>query len=237
MSSLMATLNLRTLVRREDIHPTVILIAAALLTTLHRTFGSLEAARRIIPGCDGMTASLFMFGSAFILFGVIPLIILTRAFGESPADYGVQAGDWRTGLRLNAILIPLIAVALLYPASHNGEIRQAYPFAPEAGRSPGAFLLFQAARGVFYYTAWEFFFRGFLLFGLRRRVGDWLAVCIQTIPQCLWHIGMPTGELLLSIAGGLMFGTIALRTRSIFWPMLVHYSIAIILDALIIFQS
>jgi membrane protease YdiL (CAAX protease family) len=236
MKTLLQTLDLRSLVRKEEIHPTVILIASALMTTLHRYFGSLDAARRLFPGCDGIAASLFMFSTAFVLFGAIPLFVIVRVFRESPAEYGVQAGDWRFGLRVTAILLPIIAVALLYPASMNEEVRGMYPFAPEAGHSPGAFLMLQVPRCILYYPAWEFFFRGFMLFGLRRYVGDWLAICIQMIPQCLWHIGLPTGEILTSIAGGLLFGIMALRTRSILWPMLLHCSIGVITDLFIVLR-
>jgi membrane protease YdiL (CAAX protease family) len=237
MKTLIQTLDLRSLVGRDTARPTVILIASALMPALHRYFGSLEAARRFFPGCDGLTASFFMFSTAFVLFGVIPLLVVIRIFDEDPRDFGLQIGDWRTGLRLNGILIPLIAVALLYPASLNAEIRSMYPFAPEAGRSAGGFFMLQAPRGVLFYTAWEFFYRGFMLFGLRRYVGDWLAICIQTIPQCLWHIGMPTGEILLSIAGGILFGIMALRTRSILWPMLLHFSIGVFLDLFIVLRT
>jgi membrane protease YdiL (CAAX protease family) len=97
--------------------------------------------------------------------------------------------------------------------------------------------MLEAPRGALFYTAWEFFYRGFMLFGLRRYVGDWLAICIQTIPQCLWHIGMPTGEILSSIAGGILFGIMALRTRSILWPMLLHFSIGVFLDLFIVLRT
>jgi len=237
MKPLIHALDPRTFVRGEEVQPTVVLILAALLTACHRYFGSLEAARHFMPACDGITAAVFMFGAAFVLFGIIPCGVLVLGFREHPSAYGLQWGDWRLGLKLVLALLPPITAAFLYPASGNAEIRAFFPFAPEAGSSIVKFLMLQVPRGALYYTAWEFFFRGFMLFGLRRYVGDWLAVCMQTIPQCLWHIGMPTGELLSSIGGGLLFGMIALRTRSIVWPMLLHYLMGVVLDILIIFRS
>ncbi|HUI10159.1 MAG TPA: type II CAAX endopeptidase family protein [Bacteroidota bacterium] len=237
MKPLIRALDLRTLVRSEEWQPTVILILAALLTACHRYFGSPDAARRIMPGCDGITAATFMFASAFVLFGLVPFCVLVIGFREHPSDYGLQWGNWRLGAGLLLALLPLITAAFLYPASGNAEVRAFYPFAPEAGSSIAKFLLLQIPRGALYYSAWEFFFRGFMLFGMRRYVGDWLAVCVQTIPQCLWHIGLPTGEILSSIGGGVLFGVIALRTRSIIWPMLLHYAMGIVLDILIIARS
>ena len=237
MKPLIHALDLRTLVRRDEWQPTAILVLAALLTACHRYFGSMDAARRLMPACDAMTAAAFMFAAAFILFGAVPLCVVILGFREKPSDYGLQWGDWRLGAGLVLALLPLITAAFLYPASGNAEIRAVFPFAPGAGDSAGSFLLLQIPRGALYYSAWEFFFRGFMLFGMRRYIGDWLAICVQTIPQCLWHIGMPTGELLSSIGGGILFGVIALRTRSIVWPMMLHFAMGIVLDLLIIVRS
>src|SRR6185503_14008021 len=112
--------------------------------------------------------------------GVLPAAVIA-ARGERWRDYGVQLGDWRMGARAILILFPVIAIVSLYPASQTAEMRAFYPFDTRL-------LPMEAARGLFFYPAWEFFFRGFMLFGLRQRVGDWLAICIQTVPSCLWHI-------------------------------------------------
>ncbi len=113
-------------------------------------------------------------------------------------------------------------------------MRAFYPFDARALHSAAAYLRLEAARGALFYPAWEFFFRGFLLFGLRRSVGNGMAVCIQTIPSCLWHIGLPTGEILGAAVGGILLGILALRTRSILWPFLLHLLIGAGLDLMIV---
>jgi len=237
MKEYMKTLGLQSLLKEIELEPTIILIMSALLLSVHRLFGSIEFSRGVFDTWSGLESSLFMFGAAFVLLGLIPLATIVCVFRKHPAEYGLQVGNWRLGLQTNFILIPVIALALLYPASQTPEMRSFYPFAKEAIDSPLAFMMLEIPRGLFFYTAWEFFFRGFMLFGLRRYVGDWLAICIQVIPQCLWHIGMPTGEILSSIAGGILFGIIALRTNSIFWPLLLHYVIGLGLDVLIVVTS
>jgi uncharacterized protein len=179
---------------------------------------------------------LFMFVAVFILFGLIPLSLIIKVFGRSPAEYGVRVGDWKFGLRANGILFPLIATVLLYPASLTPEMVNFYPLDRTAGESVYMFIRHESLRVVLFYSAWEFFYRGFILFGLRKYVGDWMAICIQTIPSCLWHIGMPAGEIFASIAGGILFGILALRTGSILWPLLLHALIGITLDAFIIIR-
>jgi membrane protease YdiL (CAAX protease family) len=167
-----------------------------------------------------------MFLTAFLLLGALPALVVS-GFGERLRDYGVQLGDWKTGVKTILILFPVIAAALLYPASQTAEMRAFYPSDPRLAP-------LEMARGALFYTAWEFFFRGFMLFGLRKYVGDWLAICIQTIPSCLWHIGCPTGEIVASIAGGFLFGLMAIRTKSIVWPFLLHFLIGVGLDVLIV---
>lgn len=237
MNTYIRKLGLQSLFNEIESEPTIILVMSVLLLTLHRLFGSMEFARKVFAPSSGIEPALFMFVTAFVLLGLIPLAIVVFVFHRRPSSYGLQLGNWRAGLQTNLVLIPVIALTLLYPASQTMEMRQFYPFAKDAIGSPIAFLQLEIPRGVFFYTAWEFFFRGFMLFGLRKYVGDWMAICIQVIPQCLWHIGMPTGEILSSIAGGFLFGIIALRTNSIFWPFLLHCMIGFGLDTLIVVTS
>jgi membrane protease YdiL (CAAX protease family) len=229
-------LYVEALFRAEERKPTLILLMSATLLTLHRYFGSIEFAKRIFPATSDLAAALFMFASAFVLMGLIPLAMVF-SFRESPKSYGLALGDWKMGLAATVVLFILIAGFLLYPSSQTEEMRAFYPFDKAAGSSTLAFLKLEIPRGLLFYTAWEFFFRGFMLFGLRSYVGDWLAICIQTVPSCLWHIGMPTGEIFSSIAGGILFGILAIRTNSILWPLLLHYLIGAGLDFFIVTTS
>ena len=234
MNTAIPVVNIRSLVGKTDIKPTVILIGAALIPAVHKAFGSMESWARMFGPSPGISPPLFMFGTACILMGVIPYVLIRTVFKESREEYGLRLGDWKFGALSVVILAPVIGLALLYPASQTGEIRAYYPFTHEAERSWSLFMILQGSRVVFFYTAWEFFYRGFLLFGLRHQFGAWPAICIQVVPQCLWHIGMPTGELMSSIAGGLLFGIMALRTGSILWPMLLHSFIGVCLDLFIV---
>jgi membrane protease YdiL (CAAX protease family) len=227
-------LDIRALLHSEEEKPTVILMASALLLTVHRCFGSMDFAARYFPSASSFETAVFMFASAFVLLGVIPLAAIILIFRESPREYGLRLGAWKAGLVATAILTIVIFGAMLLPASQTQEMRIFYPFDKSAGDSAFAFLKLELARGILFYTAWEFFFRGFMLFGLRKHVGDWLAICIQTIPSCLWHIGTPTGEIFSSIAGGILFGLLAIRTNSILWPFLLHYLIGVGLDLFIV---
>jgi len=227
-------LNPKTLYSRDQAKPTLILLLAAILPTIHIYFGSMDFARRTFPSIGGYGASNYMFFLMFILMGLVPAAIVLFIFKEPLRDYGLAIGDWRNGLPLTIFLIILIAGIMLFPSSQMVEFRNVYPFDKSAGDSVYSFVRFELMRGLFFYTAWEFFFRGFMLFGLRKYVGDWLAICIQTIPSCLWHINLPTGEILASIIAGILFGIIAIRTKSILWVFILHYLIGAFLDLFIV---
>ncbi|MGA2623426.1 MAG: CPBP family intramembrane glutamic endopeptidase [Bacteroidota bacterium] len=217
-------------VGKEEVKPTVIIILSTLLLTIDRYSGSMTFVPESFAGGSNFAGIFRMFAMAFALFALVPLSVVVFGFRESPKKYGLALGNWKRGVILTALLFPAIAVALLYPASQNAEMRAFYPLDKAALTSGVAFVRLELIRGILFYTAWEFLFRGFILFGLRPYVGDWLAICIQTIPSCLWHIGLPTGEIVSSIAGGLLFGILAVRTNSILWPYLLHCLIGIGLD-------
>jgi len=237
MKQLLDLFDVRKFLGEDEWKPTLILLSTALLLTVHRYFGSMEFARSVFSAASSFDVTAYMFAAAFILLGAIPAAVVRFGFRHSLREYGLQWGNWRLGLTATAVLFPVLAGALLYPGSQTAEMRSVYPFDANAGSSLSAFLRFEAVRAILFYTAWEFFFRGFMLFGLRKYVGDWMAICIQTLPSCLWHIGMPTGEIFSSIAGGVLFGMMAVRTCSILWPLLLHILIGVALDYFIVMTS
>jgi len=210
---------------------------AAILPALHRTFGSIEFAQVTFQNSSEFFSVMYMFVAAFIFFGIIPALTIKFFFSEPIKEYGIRLGDWRWGLPAVLILFILISVVIIYPSSQTAEIRTFFPYDKSAGDTAYSFIRLQFFRGLLFYSVWEFFFRGFILFGLRKYFGDWMAICIQVIPSCLWHLGLSAGEIFISIAAGLLFGAMAIRTRSILWPFLLHYLIGIILDLFIIFTG
>lgn len=234
MKQSLKILNPEGLYSHEQLKATLILFLGAFIPAFHRYFGSISFARKTFPFFGEFESSLYMFVTAFVLMGVIPGVLVTLVFKESLRDYGLILGDWRRGLKVSIILLILIAGVLLYPASQTQEMRFSFPFDKAISESAFYFFRFQILRGLFFYIAWEFFFRGFMLFGLRKSFGDWPAICVQVIPSCLWHIGMPVGEIFSSLLAGFLFGIIAIRTRSIIWVFFMHYLIGVILDFFIV---
>jgi len=79
----------------------------------------------------------------------------------------------------------------------------------------------------------EAFFRGFLLFGLYPRLGRY-AIWAMVIPYTMIHFGKPMPETFAAIVAGYALGHLALRSRSFVWGWMLHWSVAITMDVLVI---
>jgi membrane protease YdiL (CAAX protease family) len=147
-----------------------------------------------------------------ILYFILPMLITMLLFRDSPAEYGFRLGDWKAGLILTLGAILLIA-PVLWLVSHGTETMQDYYRPLLQGLPWNTFLdLF----------GWEFLFRGWILFGLGRKLGP-EAIWLQAVPFALAHIGKPEIETLSTIFGGFAFGWVAWRTKSFLYPFLIHW--------------
>ena len=148
-----------------------------------------------------------------VLFGLVPLAVVLLVFRDRPSRYGITIGDWRAGGSLMlvgcAVMTPLVLWFATLPDA------SAY-YGPSAEPPPGLLLTNAIDLG-----AGEFLFRGFLTFTLLRAVGP-LGVVVATIPFVFVHLGKPELELFSTLLGGLVYGWLAWRTRSILWGTIGH---------------
>jgi membrane protease YdiL (CAAX protease family) len=226
---------------RKELNTYLILLSAPLLLTLYYYYGSAESILNYFPGIrespEGeLYAHLTQFFSFFILTMAIPVIFIRLRIKQPLSGFGLVLGDLKFGLKLILIVLPLLVLPFIYIASGMAEVRAEYPLAKILHQRHDLIFWYEAGYVLFYYIAWEFFFRGFLLFGLKSRFGAMNAVLIQTISSCLIHLGKPDGEILGSIVIGIIFGALALRTRSIWYVFILHAAIGVLTDLFIIFS-
>lgn len=145
---------------------------------------------------------------------LIPLAAGGLLFRDKPSDYGVRIGRWKLGVIAIAIGLAIMAL-VLYGASKLPEF---YSYYHRYHIDWPEFLI----RNALYMFAWEFLFRGYMLFGLKRSIGK-DAIFVQTIPFTLLHFGRPFLETLACIPGGLIFGYVAYKTRSFLPCFVIHF--------------
>lgn len=226
--------------------PQQLLVIAAVLMSLGFGLGDLpffqaELAprlRRLLPIGQRTTFDTYsdLIGYSYwaccklVEYGLVPALHLWIVGGRL-RDFGLR----RPRLdRLPIRHIYLLCFVALFPAliwlSRTQSFQQTYPFYREAARSLPELVLWETQYAATF-LAIEFFFRGYLLFGLYRSLGS-LAIFVSALPYCLIHIGKPVPEMLGSIVAGILLGTLALRTGSIWGGVGLHVGVALSMDLL-----
>jgi membrane protease YdiL (CAAX protease family) len=150
-------------------------------------------------------------------------VVVLLGFRDRPARYGLTLGDRSAGAFLTlvggAAMTPIVLWFATLP-----DVRAFY--APSA--APLSDVLVTNAIDL---TAAEFLFRGFLMLTLVRAIGP-IGVLIAVMPFAYAHVGKPALELLSTLGGGLAYGWLAWRTRSIVWGSIAHvYIVTLVIGA------
>ena len=184
-------------------------------------------------------AALTYFLSFFGLMFAVPMALVLvdgPKFGMSPETLGLQIGEWKIGLTMLAIAVPVLVASVILGA-RDPALRRQYPFSKEALKSPLRFVLYEASYVAFYYLAWEFAFRGVVLFGLLAFLpvnipGVAVAIMVQTFLSTIYHIGHPNSEVVGAFLLGLASGAAAVATGSIFYGLFFHALVGVLNDCM-----
>lgn len=212
-----------------------ILIAAAIALILPRYFGSHEHATAIpaVKEWIDSTAHPTLWPRVYwALFKVlnyfcVPALCIKLVLRERIRDFGFAFSRKREVWLLYLAMF-LVVLPLTYGVSWSDAFLRTYPKYKDAGESLQQFFVWEGVYG-FQFFMLEFFFRGFILFALARYIGS-AAIFVAIVPYSMIHLAKPLAETLGSIVSGIVLGTIALRTRSIYGGVLVHCAVAWSMD-------
>jgi membrane protease YdiL (CAAX protease family) len=229
VSRLRAT-ELRACLRTPEARAAIALVYTAVaLTVLEYAFmpwiveARLHGPRHAVSIRAGATWAL----ASSLAYLVMPLGLALVLRVDRLRDLG-----WRTeGLARHVpayLGLYLLVLPALWMAWRRPDFAQAYPFVREATATRGAFVRWELSY-IPQFFALEAFFRGFLLFTLERAIGR-LAVFVAVVPYCMIHWHKPPLEPFAAIAGGILLGLLALRSRSFLGGFLVHALIALTMD-------
>jgi len=172
-------------------------------------------------------------GDFFTLF-ILSVLVIKFGFRERLSDYGLKIGDYKTGLTFSLVFL-FVMVILIWFVSATPDFANMYPHLQSTKINWKTLLIYES--GMFFYMfAWEFIWRGFMLFGLEKKFG-WYSVFIQMIPFVILHNGKPFLETFGAIFGGIALGIIALRTRSIYYCILIHLGVMYSIDLISVLRS
>lgn len=168
------------------------------------------------------------FGGLILFIG--SLLFLHRFIEKQNGLYGTA----KTVSLQTYFLLVLMMVPLLIWASLQTDFSAVYPkaqiVAAQLGTQakPWHYVLFETAYASDFISI-ELFFRGFLIITLGKIMGR---QCILPIALFYFsiHLGKPMMEAISSFFGGLILGAISYNSKSIWGGLLVHVSIALLME-------
>ena len=181
--------------------------------------------------------TLMFWGAIELLsYVAIPVVVIRLVLREKVVDYGLRS---RGILRQGGTYVLLFAASLpfILIASTTAAFQAKYPFyelSPGEGMWPWMVIWWLVYAAQF--VALEFFFRGFLVHGLKCRLG-YIAVFAMIVPYNMLHYQKPVLEALAAIGGGVVLGSLSLKTRSIWWGAMLHIGVAGTMDVLSLSQK
>jgi membrane protease YdiL (CAAX protease family) len=151
--------------------------------------------------------------SSLVYYAIIPILSILFLLRRNPLDFGLRLGNWRLwGFHLAVVVI--LGLPILYAASRIPSVADYYT--QEEFR-----LVRYSLEIAAYLFGWEFILRGFLLFGLKEKLGE-ASILVQMVPFVLLHFGKPEIEMVSTIIMGIYFGYVAYRSNSC-WPAVIMH--------------
>lgn len=160
---------------------------------------------------------------------LLPLAVWRLAFREDRIlDFGLRVSGFRAHAWIYAASVAIVVPVLLVVQAQP-DFGSYYPFYKLAGRSWTDFLVWEAIY-VAQFLALEIFFRGWWLRAMRSFGAG--AIFAMTVPYVMIHYGKPFLEAMGAIVAGVVLGSLSAKTRSIWAGVLVHATVAILMDGL-----
>jgi membrane protease YdiL (CAAX protease family) len=128
----------------------------------------------------------------------------------------------------------LVVLPAMWLVSRQPDFGTYYPFYKASSRSYFDLLAWE---GIYFaqFFGLELFFRGLWLGAMRRSLGSG-AIFSMAVPYCMIHFGKPYLEVNGAIVAGVVLGSLAMRTKSIYAGFLVHITVALSMDLLALFH-
>jgi membrane protease YdiL (CAAX protease family) len=221
--------------RRFDWRPMVILTMVTVSLIIQEYFGDRGYYAKLFPRTaankEYWELGSYVWWSGFRVGGflVLPALTIWLIPGLRVRDQHLSIKGFTRHIHWYLFLLAVVA-PMVWIASQTPSFQHTYPFYRLAHRSAFDFWVWEALY-VAQFISLEFFFRGVMLASLRRSLGAH-ALWVMVIPYVMIHFGKPVAETSGAVIAGIVLGTLAMRTRSIWGGVLVHCAVAIGMDLL-----
>ncbi|HMQ70502.1 MAG TPA: CPBP family glutamic-type intramembrane protease [Ignavibacteria bacterium] len=221
-------------IRKLDFKVVYIFLSIAIITFLSLSFSSPTFYYENF-GRNRYDSRIYWFLMDGILMFVIPALSVKFIFKQKLSEFGFTLGDKKFGFITSGLFF-IVMLVVVWIVSGSEKFASTYPQGGiKVSESLSTFFLFEFSILV-YMLGWEFFWRGYSLFGLKPKFG-YYSVFIQMIPFFILHKGKPEIELFASIFAGLILGVQALRSRSFIYCWILHFLVMFSIDGISILRS
>jgi len=157
-------------------------------------------------------------------FGLSSLVVIQFVLHAPPADFGVSLPNSKTFLWL--LILSVVIIPMNYFNAKSPENLSQYPQIRKAEWST-SLLALSSLSWVAYLFAYEFMFRGFLLFASIPILGIWPSIILNTALYSLVHIPKGNKETLGAIPFGILISYLSIETGTFWLAFFVHIVLAL----------
>lgn len=172
---------------------------------------------------------LWWAAGCLVVMILLPMLLLKVVAGTGPRETGLKVAGTGRDAWLYLGLFVLFAPVVWF-VSQRPDFRLTYPFYRIAGRYGWDLVAFEAAYFL-QFLAVEYFFRGFLVLGLKPALGR-ASILVMLAPYCMIHFHKPMLEAMGAVGAGVVLGSLSWRTGTVVYGWFLHYGVALTMDLL-----
>jgi len=166
----------------------------------------------------------------------IPMLVIRYVIGGRLRDFGLRIKDSASHIWVYVLLLA-VSLPFIIAVSSSAPFLAKYSFYHlGVDESFWPYMWLWWLLYALQFAALEFFFRGFMVHGLKLRLG-YAAIFVMMVPYVMLHFPKPILEALAAMFGAIVLGTLSLKTRSVWWGAALHISIAGAMDLLALFHK
>ena len=162
---------------------------------------------------------------AILIYGIIPFFILFFDENNKLIEFGLNFKNSKIG-GIWILILCSILVLINYLNRKNSDNIKLYPQIREK-KWTIKLIIISALGWTLYIFAYEFMFRGFLLFSCFYAFGIWPAIIINIGIYSLTHVPKGMKEAIGAIPLGLVLCLLTLKSGSIFAAFIIHITMAL----------
>jgi len=163
--------------------------------------------------------------SGFVFLGGVPFLAVLILLPGGLADYGLTLSFGMNTLYYT-VIISVIIVFINFFSSKSKSNLEKYPLI-RAKIWDGKLLIFSSSGWIIYLFAYEFLFRGFLLFACIHSFGIWPSIIINILVYSFAHVPQGIKETAGAIPFGFLLCYFTILSGTIWAALILHIVLAI----------